>query len=236
MIISFKYKFIFIKTYKTAGSSIESYLYKYLNSSDVYAHTADNVGINCWGAFDSENKLSKFFDQNTYQERTKKKLRFYAHMPAWLVKERLEPYSKKLNFDIFENFYKFSVIRNPYDLIVSDYYWRKNSNTRKEKSFNDILHELSNNKYQTYGLLNLNKLMDIKRKNIICDYIIKYEELNEGLSIVFNKLNIPFNGKLEIYKKKLNRDKNYQKFYNDKSRKLIEKIFKKEIEIFNYKF
>ena len=43
MIISFKYKFIFIKTYKTAGSSIESYLYQFLNTNDVYAHTADNV-------------------------------------------------------------------------------------------------------------------------------------------------------------------------------------------------
>ena len=49
MIISFKYKFIFIKTYKTAGSSIESYLYQFLDTNDVYAHTADNNGINCWG-------------------------------------------------------------------------------------------------------------------------------------------------------------------------------------------
>ena len=68
MIISFKYKFIFIKTYKTAGSSIESYLYQFLSANDVYAHTADNNGINCWGEFDPENKLSKFFDIDTYNE------------------------------------------------------------------------------------------------------------------------------------------------------------------------
>ena len=48
MIISFKYKFIFIKTYKTAGSSIESYLYQFLSANDVYAHTADRSGYNVY--------------------------------------------------------------------------------------------------------------------------------------------------------------------------------------------
>ena len=236
MIISFKYKFIFIKTYKTAGSSIESYLYKYLNSNDIYAHTADNKGINCWGEFDPENQLSNFFEKKTYQERIGKKLRFYAHMPAWLIKDRLDLYSRKIKFDIFDNFYKFAVIRNPFDLVVSDYFWRKNSNLIKEKSFDNILKELNENKYQTYGLLNLNKLMDANLENILCNYIIQYENLNEGLSIVFDKLKIPFNGKLEIYKKKFDRDKNYRKFYNNESKKLIEDIFWKEIDMFNYKF
>ena len=236
MIISFKYKFIFIKTYKTAGSSIESYLYKYLNSNDIYAHTADNKGINCWGEFDPENQLSNFFEKKTYQERIAKKLRFYAHMPAWLIKDRLDLYSRKIKFDIFDNFYKFAVIRNPFDLVVSDYFWRKNSNLIKEKSFDNILKELDENKYQTYGLLNLNKLMDANLENILCNYIIQYENLNEGLSIVFDKLKIPFNGKLEIYKKKFDRDKNYRKFYNNESKKLIEDIFWKEIDMFNYKF
>lgn len=236
MIISFKYKFIFIKTYKTAGSSIESYLYEYLKTNDVYAHTADNKGINCWGEFDPENKLSNFFDKNTYQERVKKNLRFYAHMPAWLIKERLEIYSEKLKFDIFDNFYKFAVIRNPFDLIVSDYFWRKKSSFMTEKSFDNIIKELSNNEYQTYGLLNLNKLMDKKLENILCNYIIKYENLNEGLSKVFDRLKIPFDGKLNIFKKKFDRDRDYKKFYNTKSKQLVENIFKKEIDMFNYKF
>ena len=60
MIISFKYKFIFIKTYKTAGLFIESCLYQFLSANDVYAHTADNNGINCSREFDSENKLSNY--------------------------------------------------------------------------------------------------------------------------------------------------------------------------------
>ena len=159
-------------------------------------------------------------------------------MPIWLVKERLEPLSKKLNYDIFNNFFKFSVIRNPYDTIVSDYYWRNSLNNRHSQSitFKEILDELNSNTYPMYGLLNLNKLMDKNLEKVLCDKIIKYENLNKELSVVFNKLDISFGGKLEIFKKKSKREKNYKKFYDNKSKKLIEKIFWKEIAMFGYKF
>ena len=61
MIVSFKYKFIFVKTYKTAGSSIESYLYNFLNSYDIIAQTEDYKGINCWGDFDSKD-LKEYYE------------------------------------------------------------------------------------------------------------------------------------------------------------------------------
>ena len=60
MIVSFKYKFIFIKSYKTAGSSIENYLYPYLNNKDICAPTEDYSGINCWGDFDAKEIESYF--------------------------------------------------------------------------------------------------------------------------------------------------------------------------------
>ena len=223
MIVSFKYKFIFVKTYKTAGSSIESYLYNFLNSYDIIAQTEDYKGINCWGDFDSKD-LKEYYEEKILRKKIKYKLKFFAHMPIWLIKERLEPLSKKINYDIFNNFYKFGVIRNPFDVVVSDYYWRKDSKNRKKRSFEYILKELELNNFQTYALLNLNKLMDKNLDKILCNKIIKYENLNEELSTVFYKLGIPFNGKLEIFKKKSERDKDYKKFYNDKSRKLIEEI------------
>ncbi len=236
MIISFKYKFIFVKTYKTAGSSIESYLYKFLDQNDIYAHTGDNIGINCWGEFDKENKLKEYYDETTYKDKVKKNLKFFAHMPIWLIEERLEPYSKKFNYDIFNNFFKFGVIRNPYDLVVSDYYWRNISNKNRKTSFEDILKEIKENTFASHGLLNLNKLMDKNLRNVLCDKIIKYENLNEELSVIFKKLNIPFSGKLDIYKKKAIRDRDYKNFYNNESRKLIKKIFWKEFDYFDYLF
>ena len=235
MIISFKHKFIFIKNYKTAGSSIEFFLQKFLTNRDIVSKTRDIEGINNEGDFDKE-RLKNIFPDNEIDRYAKHRLAFFPHMPIWLVKERLKPLEEKFEYNIFDNFYKFAVIRNPFDLIVSDYFWRKNSNFMKEKSFDEIIQELKDNKYQTYSLLNLNKLMDMKQENILCDYIIKYENLNEELLKVFNKLKIPFNGKLEIFKKRFDRDRDYQKFYNESSKKLVENVFFKEINMFNYNF
>ena len=159
MIISFKYKFIFIKSYKTAGSSIENYLYPYLNNKDILAPTEDYNGINCWGDFDAKN-IEYHFGEEFLKKKINYKMKYFAHMPIWLVKERLKPLSDKLNYDIFKNFYKFGVIRNPFDTIVSHYYWlnAKNNKNSKLVSFNKILKELESNIFPQYGLLNLNKL------------------------------------------------------------------------------
>ena len=121
MIVSFKYKFIFIKIYRT-GSSIEEYLYPLLNNKDIIAPTQDYEGINCWGDFDKK-QLEGYIKNELIEKYHKNKIYFHVHMPIWLVKERLKPLSKKLNYDIFKNFYKFGVLRNPFDTIVSHYYW-----------------------------------------------------------------------------------------------------------------
>ncbi len=237
MIISFKYKFIFIKTYKTAGTSIESYLYPYLKDKDIVGPTTEYKGINWRGDFE-KNDLDTYFEKHVLERKINFKIKYFAHMPIWLVKERLKPLSQKLNYDIFNNFYKFSVIRNPYDTVVSDYYWQNSViNTRRQSTtFEKLLNDLNSNHYPMYRLLNLNKLMDKNLENVMCDKIIKYENLDKELAQVFNKLGIPFSGKLEIFEKKNKRDQDYKKFYDNKSKKLIEDIFWKEIQMFDYKF
>ncbi len=237
MIVSFKYKFIFIKTYKTAGSSIENYLYSFLNNKDILAPTQEHIGINCWGDFD-KREVEGYIPKRDIEKYHKFKINFNAHMPIWLVKKRLEPISKKLNYDIFENFYKFGVIRNPFDTIVSHYYWlnSKNNINYKPTTFNEILEELENNDYLNYGLLNLNKLMEKNFEKIICNKVLKYENLNSDLCFVFNKLGIPFDGELKIFKKKTNIKKNYRDFFDSKSKKLVMELFSKDIELFDYSF
>jgi len=237
MIISFKYKFIFVKPYKAAGSSIESYLYPYLTNKDIYASTEDHRGINCWGDFDT-NGLDYYFGKEQIEKKIKLNLRYFAHMPIWLIKERLEPLSDHYKYDIFENFYKFGVIRNPFDTVVSHYFWQNSLNNKNAKSitFESILKELVSNKNPNYGLLNLNKLMDKSFKEVLCDKIIKYEDLNKDLSLVFNRLGIPFDGELKIFKKKSNRDKNYRKFFDNDTKKMIERMFWKDMEMFDYSF
>ena len=87
MIISFKYKFIFIKNYKTAGSSIETYLYNYLTSNDIAVGTVDFKGINDNHNFEDLSLFQHFEPSVANKQKNKA---FFAHMPVWLLKKRLE--------------------------------------------------------------------------------------------------------------------------------------------------
>ena len=78
--------------------------------------------------------------------------------------------------------------------------------------------------------------MDKNFDEVLCDKIIKYEDLNKDLSLVFNKLGVPFDGKLNIFKKKSNRNENYRKFFNNDTKKIIEKIYWKDMKMFDYGF
>ncbi len=80
MIISFKHKFIFIKNYKTAGSSIEVFLQKFLTNRDIVSKTRDIEGINNEGDFDKE-RLKGIFTDNEIDRYTRHRLAFFPHMP-----------------------------------------------------------------------------------------------------------------------------------------------------------
>ena len=237
MIISFKHKFIFVKNYKTAGSSIETYLYNFLDSQDITAQTKEHKGINFQGNFDPQSLIENF-EKETVMKYINNKMAFFAHMPLWLIKERLELLSEKIKINFFDDFYKFAVIRNPFDLIVSDYLWNNNkeNHLRNNFKFDEIINEIQTNNFSTFRLFNFNKISTKNTKDILCDSVISFENLNEDLSKVFSFLNIPFNKKLNIFKKVSSNKRNYKEYYSKDSKKIVEKFFQKEIEYFNYKF
>lgn len=109
MIISHKHKFIFIKTYKTAGTSLESYLSEFCGETDVLTpiypqvpgHLARNVGD------------------------------FYNHMPAIEVRQ-------KVGTEVWGSYYKFCVERNPWDKVLS-FYWMEKSRNDGDLSLDEFL-------------------------------------------------------------------------------------------------
>jgi len=92
MIISHKYRFIFIKTIKTAGTSIEAWLSPHCGPEDVFTPIVPPEAGH---------------EARNYQG-------FYNHMSAWKIREAVEP-------DIWKGYFKFCVERNPWDKTVSDF-------------------------------------------------------------------------------------------------------------------
>jgi len=237
MIISHKYHFIFIKTGKTAGTSIEVYLSNICSKKDIVTPIWPNLNQhkprNYKNIFSPVSEIIKYnnfskdipdvFIRNSLVDMVKRR-KFYNHIPSYLIKERI---SRK----IWNSYFKFCFERNPWDKVVSFYHMWKDRNDN-QLCFDD---------YLLTGPFphDLDKYTDPKNpSNIIVDYVAKYESLSEELSIIFNKLGIPFKGKLNIFAKTEHRKqrKPYQEFYNNITRKIVEKEFSREIDMFGYTF
>jgi len=235
MIISHKYKYIFIKTKKTAGTSVEVYLNKFRDKNDVFTtigiekETIEHKAMNYKGFFNPINELGYkrkiSHIRKTFTNLTTLK-KFYNHIPAYLVESRIP---KK----IWDSYYKFCIERNPWDKTISHYYMMNKKNHNK-LPFDD---------YISKGdfCYNFPFYMDYKQNRIIVDRIIKYENLQSELVDVFKHLDIPFNGKLGVRAKSdIRKDKrSYQDFFSgeyDKYKDTISQAFNKEILLHNYRF
>lgn len=227
MIISHKHKFIFIKTAKTAGTSIEVFLSQHCSPDDVVTPIGPpvegHVARNYEGWF---NPLPEIFSGANRPRAAWRDLlrrnKFYNHMTARLVRSRLPA-------RLWRSYFKFCVERNPWDKVLSHYYMHAHR-----------AGSLSLDVYFKTGRFPINfpRYTDRSGREIIVDRVLRYENLNAELSEVFAQLNIPFPGALEVRAKSEYRTerKPYHLLFNEEQRRFVERVFAREIELHGYRF
>jgi len=142
----------------------------------------------------------------------------------------------------WDNAYKFTVIRNPWGKVVSQYKHniKMNSNNMAKKpiEFKDWVSRTygKNKDPKYYGrpqmyLPQVEWLKNYEGK-IDVDKIIRFENLNEGINDVFNTLGI--DQQLPHVNKTFKTD--YTSFYDKESKKIIEDWFLEDIQVFEYSF
>jgi len=228
MIISHKYKFIFIKTKKTAGTSMDIALSKYCGDEDVITPLTekDEKLREEYGGRPPQNTKVRWTNY-TFQEwsrliRKGKVPHCGEHWKAWRVRWWV---GRK----IWNNYFKFCFERNPWDKAISLYYWRTRD-MEERMSFSDFLrsskaHRLSN--FKLYSLFG----------KVIVDKIYKFENLSTALEDIKNKVGLP--EKLDLPQAKgSHRDDNrhYSEVIGEEDRKLIANHCSKEIELMGYDF
>jgi len=226
VIISHKYKFIFIKTSKTAGTSIEIFLSQHCGENDIvtpiYPDVEPHRARNYKGLFNPINELianrGRYVRGTVTDILTRRK--FYNHISALNIKSRISQ-------EIWNNYYKFCVERNPWDKTLSHYHMcRSRSGDR-----------LTLDGYFSKGYFCQNlPLYSDQHGHIIVDKVIKYEKLNEELSKVFELLGIPFNNTLGVFAKSEYRGKrdHPKEIFSNQQRIILEEVFKEEIKLHQY--
>lgn len=217
MLVSHKYKFIFIKTIKTAGTSTEIFLEPYCISNLEEKHARNMI------------KTDEGIVGTRMNQFLAEKSEFYNHMSPLEIKQ-------KLGESVFNGYLKIANIRNPFDMLVSHYYFKPTYNlyTQKNLSFTDYI-------LKTDVVVSLSEkykqLLFIEDKFII-DNVIRYETLRSDLTNLINKLKLPKqNRKLSNYKQSKERyGIPYQKFYNIETIEMVEDNFKFYLDLFDYKF
>lgn len=232
MIISHKYKFIFIKTRKTAGSSIQIYLSEVCGEDDIVS-TIDRPERpyrprNYRGLY---NPLPELMERRSAEGAAKTLGRFFtlkkfqSHIKAREVKERIPK-------EIWDSYYKFTVDRNPWDKVLSHYHFVR-------KRYDRYARDISFDEYLRTADLpyNYKKYTDLGG-SIMVDRVMRYERLNEELGEVFSMLGVPFEGSLGAREKSHYRKdrRPYQEVYTEEQKNLVGELFKPEVDLLGYEF
>ena len=233
MIISHKYRFIFLKTSKTAGTSVEIALSRFCGPDDIITPISSDDeetrrALGGWGPQNYSAPVWRHSPTDLWKHLTKKKplLYYYNHMPARKIKNRIDP-------EVWNNYYKFCIERNPWDRVISQYYWRqRHLENNSMPCVSDFLesNDVRSLKRKGYRLYTI-------RNQVAVDRICRYESLEQDLEEVRQHLGIPDQLQLPKAKSGIRKDKrHYSQALNQAERNRIADLFSEEINLMGYRF
>jgi len=210
LIISHKHKFIFIKTQKTAGTSIQKALEPYCGPNDVVTlmspHRPHELG---------DYRPRNFAGYDSHE---------YAH----IIRERIGP-------EIWDSYFKFAFARNPWDKVVSQFWFDFGGNRCTPERFVRYVRF----KKDESRLGNWAYYTDPKTDEIIVDCIYRFEFVERDYQALCETIGIPYET-LPRLKTDIRNDDGipYQTYYDDETRQRVAENegCKNEIRYFGYTF
>ena len=214
MLISEKYKFIFIHVYKNAGTSIRTALEPYAMGRGKY----------------SINKIwTKIGRKPLFQSEAQP---FEHHITAAeMIAEMGE--------DEFKQYFSFAIVRNPWDWQVSLYkYMRKKYAIKKSREARKKL-EPAMGTFDEYIRWRCSEEVRFqkdfiysKEGELLVDFVGKYENLDKGFETICTRIGV----NASLPKLNVSNTKPYQSYYTHETRQLVADTFRADIERFGYEF
>lgn len=170
-----------------------------------------------------------------------------------------------IDVDDWYSYFKFAIVRNPFDRVVSNYEFIKSKNSfwhmvkpdgskpvwnesicpPKEihpeyemtinKSFKEVVKEISERMKESYGWREQWPFILDENGRNMMDYVCKYEWLEEDLLYLCLTVSLSFHPQ-KLKKINKTNHKNYKEYYDDETIEIVSNIYKKDLEMFNYEF
>ena len=178
MIVSHEHRFIFLKTRKTAGTSVEIALSTVCGPEDIVSplSEADEIIRGERGGRGPMNFKSPPLNKKAF-----------AHAPAAQVRTIVGQ-------QVWRDYTKISIERSPWDAIVSLYFWAMRDEPERQP-FDDFVRSP-----RVRSLAEANAKIYRLRGEVIVDHLMRYESLSEDLTAVWTSLGLPGQPDLPVTK------------------------------------
>jgi hypothetical protein len=217
MLLSPRYRFLFVHIAKTAGTSVRSALERVRRRDPYY-----------WLMFPC-HRLSHL---TGHRLGTK----FPRHAKAIAAKEMLPK-------DLYDALFKFAFVRNPWDLQVSSFHHIRRERPHLMQGHDDFASflrwKLEPDRPYQYHIdtsieLQSDYLVDL-HGNLIVDFVGRYERLQDDFGEACRRIGIRV-PELPHRRQATDREKDYRRYYDDATAELVALRMKADIERFGYRF
>jgi hypothetical protein len=227
VIISHEHRFIFIKTEKTAGTSVEIALSQLCGERDVITPVVpeDEATRNGAGARGPQNCQIPF---RAYTPRDwgrlairRRRARFFNHASAAFIRDHVDE-------ECWNTYFKFCVERNPWDKVVSWYYWRHREEPRP--ALTDFVQSGRADAIRGFELYSVGGELAVDR-------VCRFENLEQELEEVARIVGLPELPRLPRAKGGHRADRrSYRDLLSQRDREKIAKVYAREIAGLGYEW
>ena len=140
-----------------------------------------------------------------------------------------------LTTDIWETYYKFAIVRNPFDRFISVCSFLNRGNDEfRSNPIGWMKAALRRPKFKNRVLVRpqLHQLVDANNK-LGLDYIGRYEDLQKSIDSIMSNLGLPIT---HLNKRNSSAHADYRNYYDEELQEIVASYYKGDLELFGYDF